>query len=152
TPDRLHQAMLNFIVAMRLMSGSMASDPAVMFNGQSAIDPTQKYYFGGSQGGILGAVYMAVTPDILRGGLGVPGQPYNLLLTRSVDFDEYFDVINNIYGDPLTLQLVLALIQGPWDRAEPGGYSHHIVNDPLPGTPAKRILMQVAIGDHQVTT
>src|SRR5690606_28711195 len=39
-----------------------------------------------------------------------------------------------------------------WDRAEPSGYSRHIVHDPLPGSVAKQVLMLVSIGDHQVTT
>ena len=30
---------------------------------------------------------MAISQDIERGCTGVPGQPYNLLLNRSVDFD-----------------------------------------------------------------
>jgi hypothetical protein len=34
------------------------------------------YYTGNSQGGILGTVYMAVTQDVTRGVLGVPGNLY----------------------------------------------------------------------------
>ena len=38
-----------------------------------------------------------------------------------------------------------------WDRAEGSGYVRHIVADPLPGTPAKTVLMHVAFGDWQVS-
>jgi hypothetical protein len=40
----------------------------------------------------------------------------------------------------------------PWDRVEPTGYTHHIRENPLPGTNPKEVLTRVAIGDHQVST
>ena len=47
---------------------------------------------------------------------------------------------------------MIELVQLEWDRAEPSGFSRHIVHDPLPGTPAKEVLLMASIGDHQVTT
>jgi hypothetical protein len=44
------------------------------------------------------------------------------------------------------------LVELEWERAEPSGYSRHVIDDPLPGSFAKDILMLVSIGDHQVTT
>ena len=38
-----------------------------------------------------------------------------------------------------------------WDRGEGAGYVHHVVDDPLPDTPAKTVLMHVAFGDWQVS-
>jgi hypothetical protein len=149
--DRLQQGLLNALLAMRMTTGRLSRDPAVTFNGRSAVDPNERYYLGGSQGGIFGASYVALSTDVTRGILGVPGQPYNLLLNRSVDFDPYFEIMRGAFPDPIDLQIVLGLSQMLWDRAEPTGYSLHI-EDPLPGTPAHRVLMQVAIGDHQVTT
>lgn len=151
-PDRLSQGFVNMLLVTRMMRGAFARDPQVQFAGKSAIDTTKSYYFGASQGGIMGATFMALTPDVLHGGLGVPGQPYNLLLNRSVDFDPYFNVIRASYPNALDVQLLLGLVQMQWDRAEPTGYSHHIARDPLPGCPPHSVLMQVAIGDHQVTT
>ncbi|HEY8428848.1 MAG TPA: hypothetical protein VIL20_10755, partial [Sandaracinaceae bacterium] len=86
------------------------------------------------------------------GILGVPGQPYNLLLNRSVDFDPYLAFIRMVYRDGVDIQLVLNYLQQLWDRAEPGSYTRHIMNDPLPGTPSHQVIIQAAIGDHQVTT
>ena len=80
--DRIHQGTLNHLVAMRVMRDGMASD---MTYGQY-LDDSKLYYHGISQGGIFGPVYMALTTDVQRGVLGVPGQSYNLLLNRSVDF------------------------------------------------------------------
>jgi hypothetical protein len=151
-PDRMSQGFLNMMLVTRMMRGGFARDPIVQFNGKSAIDTTKSYYFGGSEGGILGAVFMALTPDVLRGGLEVTGQSYDLLLNRSVDFDPYWTIIKGAYPNPLDVQLLLGLTQMLWDRAEPTGYSKYIVNDPLPGTPSHSVLMQLSIGDHQVTT
>ena len=38
-----------------------------------------------------------------------------------------------------------------WDRSEPDGYAPYITDNPLPGTPSHNVLLNVAIGDHQVT-
>jgi hypothetical protein len=151
-PDRMCQGFLNMIFVTRMLRGAFAKDTAVQFNGKSAIDTSTSYYFGGSEGGILGATFMAVTPDILRGGLEVAGQPYNLLLNRSVDYDVYGALIKAAYPNALDDQLLLATTQMLWDRGEPSGYSKYIVDDPLPNTPSHEVLLQLSIGDHQVST
>ncbi|MDC0667805.1 hypothetical protein [Nannocystis radixulma] len=151
-PDRGQQGILNFMLATRMMLGDFASDPSLAYQGEQAMfDTSAAYYFGNSQGGIFGATLMAVQVDVTRGLLGVPGQPYNILLNRSVDFDNFFAVVKGAYPDPIDIQVVLGLVQMLWERAEPSGYSHHIRN-PLPNTPAHEVLLHVAIGDHQVTT
>lgn len=151
-PDRLQQSLVNFTLAIRMMKTSIVDDPALSYMGQSMVDPDTAYYYGGSQGGIMGSCLMALTPDVQRGVLGVPGQPYNLLLDRSVDFDPFFALAEASFMTALDKQLLLGLMQTIWDRAEPSGYSVHVSKDPLPGTPAHEVLMLVAIGDHQVTT
>jgi hypothetical protein len=148
-PDRLQQGFLNAFAAMRLMQGKIADDTALAGVQIDAEDP---WYFGGSQGGIFGSNYMALSPDVIRGALAVPGQPYNLLLNRSVNFAQFFDLIDTVYADKLDLRFMIELVQLEWDRAEPSGFSRHIIHDPLPGTPIKEVLMLVSIGDHQVTT
>ena len=45
----------------------------------------------------------------------------------------------------------IGMIQGLWDRGEGNGYANHITRDPLPQTPRKTILLEVALGDHQVS-
>jgi hypothetical protein len=152
TPDRLQQGFVNALLAMRMMSGKFAEDSNVMFNNVSAIDPTQRYYDGNSQGGIFGACYMAISTDVTRGVLGVPGQPYGLLLNRSKDFNPFFSFLQSAQPNALDQQLSLGVMQMLWDRAEPGGYSHHISSNMLPGTPKHDVLLHVAMGDHQVST
>lgn len=151
TPDRSLQGIVNALLAMRLMAGAFAADPAAQVNGASAIKDDERYYFGNSQGGILGGCYMALTTDVQRGVLGVPGQPYNLLLDRSVDFKLFATLLEGALSDPIDRQVALGLVQVLWDRAEPNGYSPYVTADPLPGTPPHEVLLHVAIGDHQVS-
>ncbi|MBX7082691.1 MAG: hypothetical protein K1X88_26025 [Nannocystaceae bacterium] len=146
--DRQHQGMLNSLLAMRLMKGRFAADPD--YGG--LIDPSHAYYHGISQGGIFGATYMALTTDVERGVLGVPGMPYNLLLSRSADFDPFFEIIRATYPDVRQQTFLLSLTDMLWERTEPAGYAPYVLRDMLPGTPAHEVLINDAIGDHQVTT
>jgi hypothetical protein len=78
-----------------------------------------------------------------------------------VDFDSYAN--GNFQGIPsnsglyqnypneLERPLLLSLMQLLWDRAEANGYAAHMTSDPLPNTPAHKILMHVGFGDHQVS-
>ncbi|MFK7977539.1 MAG: hypothetical protein AB8C02_15490 [Halioglobus sp.] len=158
-PERMHQGFLNFLIAMRTLSVEAEGGPSTVLNqvltsdcGGAALDGSRRYYFGGSQGGILGASLMAIATDIERGLLAVPGQPYNLLLNRSVNFDPFAAQIYALTNwNALDMQLNLALVQGLWDRAEPTGYSKYIRTNTLPGTPAHEVLIQVSKADHQVT-
>jgi hypothetical protein len=158
-PERMHQGFLNFLMAMRTLSREADGGPSTTLNqaltkdcGGATVDGAKRYYFGGSQGGILGASIMALTTDIERGLLAVPGQSYNLLLNRSVNFDEFAPQFYGSYDwNALDVQMNLALIQGLWDRAEPTGYSKYIRTNRLPGTPAHEVMIQVSKADHQVT-
>ncbi len=156
--ERQHQGIINSLVAMRLMMGKFVKEPIIQFDGKSAIDPTQRYYRGDSQGGIFGTTYMAMTTDVLRGVVGEPGGPYSLLLNRSVDFNPFFFLLGTVYQTMYDLQIGLGLIQMWWDHTEPGGYVDAVNDNPLPCagcagglTPKHEILLHVAIGDHQVT-
>jgi hypothetical protein len=149
--ERQHQGVINGLLAMRMMKGSFWQDPQVQFNGQSAIDPSQTYYRGDSQGGIYGVTYMATTTDVQRGLLGEPGAPYNLLLNRSADFPPFFLVLKLQFTRYLDTQLALGAAQMFWDRTDPITYIPHVTGNPLPNTPDHNVLLHVAVGDAQVT-
>ena len=153
--DRQHQGMINSLLAMRMMKGRFVAEPQVQFGGHSAIDPTQAYYRGDSQGGIFGVTYMALSTDVTRGFLGEPGMPYSLLLYRSADFTDFFVILQNTYRSALDLQVVMGCLQMLWDRTEPDGYAPYITPaDPaarLANTPQHQVFVVDAIGDYQVT-
>ncbi|MEQ1569680.1 MAG: hypothetical protein ABMA64_28855 [Myxococcota bacterium] len=152
-PDRTLQGFTEWVVGGRLAVGALASDPNLVFGGSPVIDralPPQ--FYGNSQGAIFGGAYVALSPDIERGVLGVGGMPYSLLLSRSRDFDPFFLLLYEKYDDPREIALLLAAFQTVWDPGESGGYGYALGRDPLPGTPPKRVLLQIAEGDAQVTT
>ena len=146
--ERQLQGMLNSLVAMRMMKTTFAADAEY---GQY-IDPSQSYYLGISQGGIYGGTYMAVSTDVTRGTIGVPGMPYNVLLSRSVDFDPFFDLIRVSFPDSRHHMQMLNYAQMLWDRIEPTGYLPYVIENNLPNTPPHDIFIRAALGDHQVTT
>lgn len=157
-PERSQQGFVEFLCAMRLMSGPMASEPALSFvhpktkETVNVIDPDKRYYYGNSQGAILGGAYIALSQDIERAALGVGGAPYSLLLHRSADFEPFFLIFQTMFEDPAAVTLWLGYMQALWDSGESSGYATVTAADPLPDTPEKDVLLQVAIGDKQVTT
>ena len=152
-PDRLQQGFLDFVYLGRLLSmpDGFASSPAFRFNGVSALDPSNVSYYGNSQGGIAGGALTAIEPDVTRSVLYVPGMNYGgILLTRSVDFEDYAQVLYPAYTDEGERPLLLSMIQSMWDRGEPNGYANHMTTNPLPGTPEHEVMIAMAYGDHQV--
>lgn len=156
-PERTQQGFVEFAAALRMMTGGMAEDRQVAWTtdgeGQEVplFDTDTVYYYGNSQGGIFGGAYLAIQPEIERGVLGVPGMPYSLLLSRSKDFDPFFVLFQAVYPDQRDITLWMALMQMLWDSGEPSGYGRLMNQEPPDGV-AHQVLIQDAIGDHQVTT
>ena len=152
-PDRMQQAYVNFMYLGRLMihPNGFAADPNFQLNGRPLIDTSRLFYDGNSQGGIEGGALTALAPDFDRAVLGVPGMNYSLLVTRSSDFDPFALVLYKAYPNELERPLILSLLQTIWDRGDSDGYAEHMTTNPYPGTPAHTVLLEMALGDHQVT-
>ncbi len=151
-PERSLQGFTEFAVALRLMRGAMASDEAMTKDGQPLVDPDTFGYYGNSQGGILGGGYLGLSTELERGILGVPGTPYALLLPRSSDFTPYFLILLNKWRDHREITLGITLMSMVWEPAEAAGWLRSMNEDPADGSPAKQVLLQVGIGDAQVTS
>ena len=163
--DRAQQGFINFLYLARAAThpDGFATHPCFQANEDcetpapslirtATAKDTPVFFDGNSQGGIMGPAMMALSPDIDRGILGVPGINYSTLLQRSVDWEGAYGIPNYLaYRDPIERQLVLALIQMLWDRAEGNGYAHRLTTDPLPDTPPHEVMLQVAFSDHQVS-
>ena len=156
-PDRLQQGLLDELYLGRAMISSSGFTTEAAFHQDgtlssgSVLDTEHLFYNGNSQGGIMGGALTAVSPDFTRASLGVPAMNYSVLLPRSVDFDEFAQVLYPFYPDETTRPLVLGLMQMLWDRGEPDGYAERMTGNPLPDTPRHQVLLDVAFGDHQVT-
>lgn len=151
-PERQTQGIVNFMLAIRMMRGAFSDDDAVGFGEGSVIADDESYYIGASQGGIFGGTLMSVFTDVTRGVLAVPGQPYQLLLSRSVNFDTYSPLLRTTIADGPAIQIALGYVQLLWDRSDPGSFTPHISEDLFEGTPEHHVLMLASVGDHQVTT
>jgi hypothetical protein len=154
--DRLQQGDLNTLYLGRLMrtADGFASNTAFRDSSGSALfDPAHLYYDGNSQGGIMGGMTIALSPDLTRGALGVTGLDYGgILLQRSTDFVGPFSgVLFGSYPDPSSKPLILDLVEQLWTRGEAEGYAEQMTSKPLPNTPPHKVLMQIAYGDHQVS-
>ena len=152
-PDRLQQGHLSTLLLGRLLRSKQgfASDPRFQdAAGKPIIDTTHVSLLGASQGGILGGVASSLTNDWKQVILAVPGMGYNLLLRRSVDFDEFFPAVEASYPDELDQTLILDLLEQLWQRGENAGYAQHLTHDPYPGVKPKQVVLLEAFGDHQV--
>jgi len=155
--DRSQQGVLAamFLAELLRHPDGFASHPAFRHGPENTLiyDPSEVFYDGNSQGGILGGALVATAPNIHRGVLGVPGSNYSLLLRRYGPFAERFGfIMYEAYQDELDRSVVFALMQMLWDRAENSGYLSHLAGNHLPNTPTdKAVLLHVALGDYQVT-
>lgn len=153
-PDRLQQGFLNQLMMGRAMihpKGFVADAAFQDSSGKPLIDTTELFFNGNSQGGILGPAITALSPDFTRSVFGVPGMNYSMLLPRSVDFDDYELIFKPAYSGRLERSMILGIIQTLWDRGEANGWALHTTNDPLPGTPRHQALLEIVVGDHQVS-
>ncbi|QDG53641.1 hypothetical protein FIV42_23710 [Persicimonas caeni] len=146
--DRLHQGMLEYILVTRA-AGTRLPGLEEITSRNIQVYTDEQYYMGGSQGGIFGQTFMALTPDIERGYLAVPGNNYSTLLYRSTGFDPFHSNMKNTYGSALDRAVGIALMQLLWAGTEPVSYVRRIEDEPFDGTPT-HVLMTVAKGDYQV--
>ncbi|HEY1515015.1 MAG TPA: hypothetical protein VGF91_01270 [Solirubrobacteraceae bacterium] len=152
--DRLQQAVLDTLYLGRLMISpqGFAANPDFQAAGHSVLDTSHLYYNGNSQGGIMGGVTLAVSPDVRRAVLGATGMDYgNLLLARSTDFTTFSTFLGLYYRDPSMYTVILDLLDQLWDRGDPDGYAPYMTSRPLPDTPSHQVLIQIAYGDFQVS-
>ncbi|HJQ85667.1 MAG TPA: hypothetical protein VKA21_16380, partial [Candidatus Binatia bacterium] len=153
-PERLHQGFLNHLLLGRLLIApdGFSSHPAFSPGGSVVIDPAEVFYSGGSQGGIFGMAIMSIAEDFKRGFLAVPGANYSTLLHRSIDFDPFLTISRVAYPDRLDEELIIALIQQLWDRAEPQGYINHLFSGDLSTPPVPhKVLIHMSTCDSQVS-
>jgi len=149
--EMLEQSIIDFISLEQIVRGPMATAPEFQVNGHSVVDPTQVYYLGGSLGGIMGNTFMAYDPNILRGGLGVPGGAWSLLFERSTAWTALQGTAESSYDDQYAYQALISLLGMRMEPVDPVTTATHVLSDPLPDTPVKQVDMYEAIGDCLVT-
>ncbi len=149
--ERIVQGVLSFLALTQLARGSMATDLLIDDEGNSIVDPTKIYYYGISQGHVIGATFLAYEPTITRGVLAVGGGNWSLLLERSSQWPSYKTIIQGAYPGPLNVVVIESLLQFLFDYTENIHVVEGILDDPLPGASEKQLLLHMAVGDSQVS-
>jgi hypothetical protein len=142
--------MINHVALAQIARGPMEQ---ALFRdaGKPLVDPNKVFYYGISQGGIMGTTVCAIDPVIERCVLQVGAINYSLLLERSRDWPIYRTTLVGSYLDPLKISLIVNLMQQQWDRTEPTAVADAILTREIPGTPDKQVFMQIAIADDEVS-
>ncbi len=152
--DNLLQALLNAQILGNLMVDprGFATNPAFQDAQHHPLfrPAADLVYYGNSEGGIMGGALTALSTEVRRSVLGVPGMDYAVLLSRSADFSPFQTILNTAYPDRAVQQLGYDVMQMLWDRGEADGYAEQMTSG-LPGTPSHQVLLEEAFGDHQVT-
>jgi hypothetical protein len=150
--DRLAQAIVNNLSLVELAVGDLEHDEQIgRTDDTDLIDPSKIYYYGISLGGVEGTSLVSMSPRITRALLAVPGGGWSDMMQRSTDFSQIQAVIDLRYPDPLTQVVFIAALQQFFDVPDPGNIGRLMQGDSdLPDAPARKVLVQEAIGDCQV--
>ncbi|MBI5497361.1 MAG: hypothetical protein HY904_20270 [Deltaproteobacteria bacterium] len=150
--ERVTQGMMNQIALEYVTRDVLPTLAELQVGGQPITDGQQAYWYGNSQGHILGGTFLALSTHINRGVLGVGGMGiFSVIAPRARPFIDYLALIKQHVTDPLEHQKLLSLGQSGFDRIDPATYAPLVRDNTLPGGPAKRrILMQTGLGDTQV--
>lgn len=146
------QGVVNQLALQRLVKGALGSAPELQHDdGTPIFDADDLMYYGNSQGGTIGTLMMALSTDVPRGVLGVPGCCYPILLQRNSDFvGQYVTIFDNVVANRTEFSLLLGLLGTGFDRLDPWTWGPHIIDDPLPGTPRHAVLLHIAKEDPSV--
>ena len=149
-PERMMQGMINQIVMIRSLLGACRELPELMHEGHSVIGEGTADFIGISQGSINGLTFMALSPDVERAALLVGGINYSTMIPRSSNWPDYERIMDSFYDQRIDRELLMTVVEGLWEQSEPAGWVTHVIADPVPGTPTKKLLYQVARDDSQV--
>ncbi len=162
TTERMNQGLLNFMAITRslIVAGPCQDLPELQVEGHLSFDPAEHYYYGNSQGGIMGSALAGLSTDITHFAVGVAGMTYSVMIPRSVDgvvFNTF--MLTSYRGNQLLTSLIWVMSQSQWDLSEPATYVPHIRSHPLPCalpectdglTPLHQVLFQIGRDDGQV--
>ena len=156
--ERLMQGTLNSLILMKTFApgGSCAELEEMMIEVEGEMQPTMNadelYYYGISQGGIMGGTLAALSDTIDRYILQVGAISYSTMVRRSKDFGVYEGIMQIWYPQKIDRDWLVVSTQNSWSLAEPAPYAPHILGEALPGVDNsnRRVLYQVSRYDTEV--
>jgi hypothetical protein len=153
--ERTHQGMVNFLALAEAAKTTLRTVPAMQLDGRLVIETDGPvYYYGISQGHILGTTYLALAPHIDRAALSVGGMSFGFMMSRSRNFMQFLGPIDRLLGDEerrAEATRLVMLQQTVFEKIDPVTYAPFVRENTLPGSPPRRqLLMQIGVGDAQV--
>lgn len=152
TREYFRQTIADFLQLTRMIQNAHAAGIEPF----DRIDPNRIHYLGGSLGGIMGTLFMAVESRVLVGMLSVPGGGLpNILASREIRqlIEPLLGIFVGLTPDSPYFAPFLRRFQqtAQWalDPADPINYAPYVIapSRRLPGAPPKRILMHEGIVD-----
>jgi hypothetical protein len=138
--------MVDFMTLTRLAKGKLAAD--VLGN---IVDPTRIWYYGISQGHILGSTFFAYDQTLTRAVLGVGGANWAVMFERSKNWAAYSLPLKGAYGGVMNSIILQQVIEMGLELVDGGTIAPQIRAGGLPGAaPSKRYLQQMSVGDCSV--
>lgn len=148
--ERTHQGILNFMI-LAGAAEALAALPELRDEAGPIFDPSATYFWGNSQGHILGGTFTALDPTIERAALSVGGANFSLIMFRSLAFVALRLLIDINVPDDVDRQKFSLLLQGWLDRIDPLSFAELARRAPLEGNPDKHFLLHTGPGDDAVT-
>ncbi len=149
--ERVHQAFANWLVMFAAVRGPLLDDDAFRReDGTPLVDPARIGFLGVSLGHVLGGTLAALAPDVDRFALHVGGAGFSQMLRRARPFQAFVSFMESALPAALDRQKYMLMMQETLDRIDPGTWAEHVLDDPLPGSRERRVLMQTGLGDAQV--
>jgi hypothetical protein len=141
--ERIVQGIVDFIALEQLARGRLATEVLVDGRGASIVDPARTYFYGISQGSILGTTFLAWDPHLTRGVLHVGGAGWGVLFERSTNWVTFKLILDGAYRGPLNHVIAQQIMQMAFDATDPA----HVAQV----APDKQYLLHMSIGDAAVT-
>jgi pimeloyl-ACP methyl ester carboxylesterase len=152
--DRLiakqQQAYTHFSALARVVREHLADEITTSDGASLVIDPDQIHYMGISNGATFGAVITATSLEFTRAALVVGGGGLVHFLERAESWNALGPLLQNRFGTPLELQVVLSLLQLKLDPIDSLSYVAHLTENRFQGLPELDASLHMAVNDSSV--
>ncbi|MFT7622845.1 MAG: hypothetical protein ACI9WU_002020 [Myxococcota bacterium] len=139
--ERVHQGMVNRRALEEAIAGPLLQEAAFQEDGAPVYDAEHLYFYGLSQGHILGGTWLALSERVERGALGAGGAGFTFIMFRSSNFSSFLQLALSQLPDAMDRQKFMMMAQHEFDRMDPITYAPEVQ---VP------VLMQIGVGDPQV--
>ena len=143
--ERIWQGMADFMTLTKLAKGKLTTEVL-----GDIVDPARTFYFGISQGHILGSTFFAYDPTLTRGVLNVGGANWAVMFERSKNWAAYSLPLKGAYGGVMNSVILQQVIEMGLELVDGATIAPMVRTGGLPGAPPKQYLMQMSVGDCSV--